>query len=138
MRRAIYLLLVVAIAVLQCSCYEEDIMRRRVNIDVDIKCINEKVDGDYTWHTYLCSGTLSGFKGECKVVIMKNHTIVLHDDTYLWVSGKNQQFSFTFVSKTLTDSLQPETFIVEVCNTANVPWSQTVVAAYDHTASQSE
>lgn len=119
--------IVLLASLLMTSCYDEEINPRKVNLTVDIECIHEAVGYDSTTHTYLCSGTLGGFTGECTIVVFEEY--YGEHRCEIQVAGDKTPFEFT-MQGTLSNNHNnvPVTFKVGVldkygntlCKTATV------------------
>lgn len=105
MKNFIYCL--VALVFIACDKEWNDINPRKVNLsDVTLECINE-VEGvqdptsgrEYTKHTYMCTGSLSGFTGSCHIVIREPIMGKCGSSGELIVSGNKTDFAFTFTNR---------------------------------------
>ena len=107
--KAIRNLFMCAVMLLAVGCDKEwnDINPRKVNLtDVMLECISEETGAtdptsgrEYTHHTHMCTGQLSGFTGSCHIVIREPLMGKCGGSGELIVSGNKTDFAFTFTNK---------------------------------------
>ena len=102
--------------------------------DITIECIketptsNNTSDPEFNTHTYLCSGNIGGFRGDCYFRVMHDNFIV-HNDHHLTLSGETMPFEFTFAPEWGYLDRENLNFIVEVFDDEGDTLCKTTVVA---------
>lgn len=100
-----------------------------------IECIVDEVTvstltgNEYIKHTYLCSGFIEDYTGECHVEIWGNENDELFDDCKIKAAGDNTSFAFSFTTKDEYLDSPNWNFIVKVCDNNGKVLCQTMIAA---------
>ena len=135
-------LLMCAVALLAVGCDKDwdDINPRKVNLtNVMLECISE-VDGandptsgrEYTHHTYMCTGSLSGFTGSCYIVIREPLMGKCGGSGELIVSGNKTDFAFTFTNKGEHTDHDYFNYTIQVVDMSDNVLCQTNIIASKH------
>ena len=92
---------------------------------------NNTSDHEFDTHTYLCSGNIGGFRGDCYIRVMHDNFIV-HNNHHLTLSGETMPFEFTFAPEWGDLDRENLNFIVEVLDyEGNTLCKTTVVARHN-------
>lgn len=132
MRKLIFAL--VALAFVACDVDVELGNKSAKLADITIECIketptsNNTSDHEFDTHTYLCSGNIGGFRGDCYIRVMHDNFIV-HNDHHLTLSGETMPFEFTFAPEWGYLDRENLNFIVEVFDDEGDTLCKTTVVA---------
>lgn len=128
-------------AMTSCDKDWNDINPRKVNLtDVTLECISEEEGAqdptsgrEYTHHTYMCTGSLSGFTGNCRIVIREPIMGECGGSGKLIVSGKKTDFAFTFTNRGEHTDHTHFNYIIQVVDEFDYVLCQTNIIASKHT-----
>ena len=139
MKKLIYSLMVVVAVCTMTSCDREwhDINPRKVNLsNISIECVGEEYDVhdytsglDYTRHTYICKGYLSGFTGKCYIEISGTSWNKCGGSGELFVTNKGVPFEFSFTTSDPVLDNPNQTFTIAVCDEYDYTLCQTNIIA---------
>lgn len=96
---------------------------------VDEVSISPSTGEEYIEHTYLCSGYIEDYTGECQIEIWGNENDLLSDECKIKAAGDNTSFAFSFTTKQIYLDQLNYNFIVKVCNSNGETLCRTMVAA---------
>lgn len=135
-----YIFCLAALVFIACDKEWNDINPRRVNLsDVTLECISEvagvhdTISGlEYTHHTYMCTGTLSGFTGNCHIVIREPIMGECGGSGELIVSGNKTDFAFTFTNRGDHTDFDYFNYTIQVVDEYDYVLCQTNIIASKH------
>ena len=84
---------------------------------------------EYIQHTYICSGFIEDYTGECRIEIWGNEDDQIFDDCKIKAAGDNTSFAFSFTTKDEYLDRPGWNFIVKVCNNNGKVLFRTMQAA---------
>lgn len=117
------------------SCEVEYNFNKITLSHLTIECIAEEATvstltgNEYIEHTYLCSGFIEDYTGECQVEIWGNVDDEIFADCKIKAAGDNTSFAFSFTTKKEYLDRPSWNFIVKVCDNNGKVLCQTMQAA---------
>ena len=98
-------------------------------VRADEATVSTLTGNEYIQHTYLCSGYIEDYTGECRVQIWGNEDDQIFDDCKIKAAGDNTSFAFSFTTKDEYLDRPSWNFIVKVCNNNGKVLFRTMQAA---------
>ena len=96
---------------------------------VDEAAVSILTGNEYIQHTYLCSGFIEDYTGECRIEIWGNEDDQIFDDCKIKAAGDNTSFAFSFTTKDEYLDRPSWNFIVKVCKNDGKVLYRTMIAA---------
>ena len=96
---------------------------------VDEATVSTLTGNEYIQHTYICSGFIEDYTGECRIEIWGNEDDQTFDDCKIKAAGDNTSFAFSFTTKDEYLDRPGWNFIVKVCKNDGKVLYRTMIAA---------
>ena len=109
----------------------DDITLSHLTIEciADEAAVSTLTGNEYIQHTYICSGFIEDYTGECRIEIWGNEDDQIFDDCKIKAAGDNTSFAFSFTTKDEYLDRPSWNFIVKVCNNNGKVLFRTMQAA---------